>query len=88
MIDDGLDLEETPRLLDLLERYDTKATFFLTDQRDTRYPDLAAEINRRGHEIEHHSHSHPSLSFWHMGSSRLAAELDQSLTAFAPFRPT
>lgn len=87
-IDDGPDPEDTPQLLDLLDRHQAKATFFLIGRRAAQYPQLVAEIYRRGHEIAHHTHTHPSLSFWCAGPARLARELDQGLAALAPLRPT
>jgi peptidoglycan/xylan/chitin deacetylase (PgdA/CDA1 family) len=39
------------------------------------------EIVRRGHEIAHHTHTHPSFTFWCAGPARLAKELDRGLAA-------
>ncbi len=57
-IDDGPDAHDTPRLLDLLDRHDARATFFVIGERAARHPALVAEIVRRGHEIGHHTHRH------------------------------
>ena len=54
-IDDGPDERDTPRILDLLDRYSARATFFLIGERAERLPRLVAETVRRGHEIGHHT---------------------------------
>lgn len=59
-IDDGPHPVATPRVLDILDDYDAKATFFCIGERVLSCPDIAQEIVRRGHRIENHSmhHSH------------------------------
>jgi len=57
-IDDGPDPEVTPQVLDILDRYQAKATFFCIGKLAVKYPDLCREIVRRGHAIENHSMSH------------------------------
>jgi peptidoglycan-N-acetylglucosamine deacetylase len=57
-IDDGPDPEVTPLVLDILDRFQNKATFFCIGKRAARHPELCREIVRRGHAIENHSLSH------------------------------
>ena len=57
-IDDGPDPEVTPQVLDILGRYQAKATFFCIGMRAAQHPELCREIVRRGHAIENHSLSH------------------------------
>ena len=57
-IDDGPDPEVTPQVLDILDRYQAKATFFCIGKLAAQYPELCREIVRRGHIIENHSMSH------------------------------
>ena len=57
-IDDGPDPVVTPQVLDILDRYQAKASFFCIGKLAARYPDLCREIVRRGHAIENHSLSH------------------------------
>lgn len=59
--DDGPNPAWTPQVLDLLDRYDAKATFFVVGYLAERHPDLVAEIARRGHTVANHSYSHPQL---------------------------
>lgn len=76
-IDDGPS-HETEALLDLLDRHQAKATFFLVADRVAAYPELAREIVCRGHGIGNHSRSHPQAWFWALGPRRMAAEIDQT----------
>lgn len=48
----------TPRILDLLDRYGIKATFFVPGLVVDQRPALMEDILRRGHEIAHHSYTH------------------------------
>lgn len=80
-IDDGPDPDDTPKILDLLERHGAKATFFVIGERAARWPELIREIVRRGHEIGHHTHTHPVGSFWCASPRRLGAEFDRALAA-------
>ena len=78
-IDDGPDVVDTPLLLDLLDRHQAKATFFVIGDRAAVHPELLAEIIVRGHQVGHHTQTHPSLSFWCATQSRVYAELDDAL---------
>ncbi|MFW5867056.1 MAG: polysaccharide deacetylase family protein [Armatimonadota bacterium] len=60
--DDGPHPVMTPWILDLLDRYDCRATFFLVGKQAVMYPDLVQEIVDRGHEIGSHSQTHVNLS--------------------------
>ena len=73
-IDDGPS-DDTPLLLDLLDRHNARATFFLVGARAARRPDLVREILRRGHGIGNHSQTHPQRGFWALGPRRMAAEI-------------
>lgn len=78
--DDGPDAEITPRLLDILDQYNAKASFFCIGERAAALPDLTREIVRRGHSIENHTHRHPyCFSFY--GISRLRREVETAQRA-------
>ncbi len=81
-IDDGPDPVDTPRILAALSQRGAKATFFLIGKRVEMFPDLARQIVAAGHEIGHHTYSHPTRTFWLAGAARVARELDHALTAF------
>src|SRR5215470_9910066 len=53
--DDGPNPAVTPSLLDLLERYQVRATFFLIGRHVRACPSLAKEIAERGHTIGNHT---------------------------------
>ena len=76
-IDDGPDPLVTPQVLDLLDRYRCRATFFCIGQQAQRHPALCREIVRRGHAIENHSQRH-SHGFSVLGPRALAVELRES----------
>jgi peptidoglycan-N-acetylglucosamine deacetylase len=82
-IDDGPDPDDTPRILDLLDRHGARATFFPIGERAARHPALVAEILRRGHEVGNHTHTHPVVTFWCAMPRRLGAELDRATAALA-----
>ena len=54
--------ENTPALLDILDEYGVKTTFFLVGIWTEKYPDMVREIAARGHEVENHSTTHPQMS--------------------------
>ena len=72
--DDGPS-EETPRILEVLDRYRTKATFFQIGVNVERLPEVARAVREGGHEIGNHSYSHPLLSL------RSAGFIEQELRA-------
>ena len=61
-IDAAWDADKTPFILDTLDKYSVKATFFLCGVWVKQYPDYVKEIARRGHEIGNHSLTHPHMS--------------------------
>lgn len=75
--DDGPDPEVTPRVLDLLDRFDAKASFFCVGKKAAAYPHIVSEIVRRGHSIENHSHCH-SGAFAFYGLFRLKREVESA----------
>ncbi|HUR81669.1 MAG TPA: polysaccharide deacetylase family protein [Thermoanaerobaculia bacterium] len=88
-IDDG-PTEDTYVVLDLFDRYDVKATFFVKGTLAEEFPEAAREILRRGHTLANHSHTHPSGSFWCSPPRRLAHEIDgcnRAITSIAGTQP-
>jgi len=59
--DDGPNPATTPKVLETLEKYNAKATFFMLGQQVKANPDLTKDVQSRGHEIGNHSWSHPVL---------------------------
>lgn len=60
--DDGPDQRFTPLILNILNKYDVKATFFLLGTRVQTYPDVAKRIYNEGHVIGNHTYWHPQLT--------------------------
>ena len=54
--------EQTNLLLDILDEYDVKSTFFLVRQWVDNYPDDVKEIAARGHDVGNHSATHPHMA--------------------------
>lgn len=77
--DDGPHPEGTPAVLELLDAAGQRAIFFLVGEQVERYPELAAEIAARGHEIGVHSHRHRVQARLSAGAVR--ADLDAALAA-------
>jgi hypothetical protein len=50
--------DATAYILDLLDKYNQKATFFVLGELYDWYPDVIEGIEKRGHEIGYHSHTH------------------------------
>jgi polysaccharide deacetylase family protein (PEP-CTERM system associated) len=69
------------RILDLLARHHTRATFFVLGWFADRVPDLVQEIERQGHEIATHGYSHTVLT--RMTPETFAADLSRALEATA-----
>jgi peptidoglycan-N-acetylglucosamine deacetylase len=74
--DDGPDPFHTPRVLDVLDQHHVKGTFFMMGRNVERYPQVAREVLRRGHEIGNHSYSHPRLIL--MSPQRVRDEIERT----------
>ena len=85
--DDGPIPEATLWVLDTLDRFGVKATFFMVGQNVERHPELLDEVRRRGHSVGNHTLHHiQGASATTMRYMRDAAE-GASLTGSALFRP-
>jgi peptidoglycan/xylan/chitin deacetylase (PgdA/CDA1 family) len=60
--DDGPNPSITPKLLDLLDRYKAKATFFPVGKFVRECPVLVKETAARGHVVGNHTETHPYLT--------------------------
>lgn len=52
----------TNGILDILDKYNVKTTFFLVGFWVDKYPDMVKKIHERGHDVENHSSTHPHMS--------------------------
>ena len=56
--DDGPVPEVTPLVLDLLDEYNIKATFFCVGENVEKYPEVYNEVLKRGHRTGNHTYNH------------------------------
>lgn len=81
--------DKTMAILDLLDQYNAKATFFLVGIWVDKYPELVQEIAKRGHEIGNHSDSH--AHFPQISDAQIRQELkdcSDKIEALTGTRPT
>ena len=74
--DDGPHPQHTPRVLEVLDRYHVRATFFLMGRNIERHPAVARQVLDRGHEVGNHSYSHPKLIL--MSPRRVREEIERT----------
>ncbi|MGE7694887.1 polysaccharide deacetylase family protein [Lysinibacillus sp. NPDC094177] len=89
--DDGPHPKYTAAILDVLAKYDAKATFFIIGKNAEKYPDLVLRSYSEGHELANHTYSHPfkaSIAELH-AQLRKTKEIIYGITGFSPvlFRP-
>ena len=56
--DDGPIPEVTPWVLDLLDQYEIKATFFMVGDNVRKHPETFQEVIKRGHSVGNHTMHH------------------------------
>ncbi len=74
--DDGPDELMTPKVLDVLKRYDIKAVFFLIGEKVDKNPDIVRRIVEEGHIVANHTYSHSGL-FPLSGKGKVMQELQK-----------
>ena len=82
--DDGPNPTFTPQVLDILERNQAKATFFLIGERASQYPELVARIKAEGHEVGNHYYENGSTLFH--SDARFLRYLEQTERAIGPMQ--
>ena len=60
--DDGPNAEWTPKILDILKKYDVKATFLMIGENAENNVGMMERVYREGHEIGNHTFTHPDIS--------------------------
>ena len=59
--DDGVDEIQTPKVLDVLKKYEAKAIFFIIGEKAEKHPHLVQRIVAEGHKIGIHSYTHKPI---------------------------
>jgi peptidoglycan-N-acetylglucosamine deacetylase len=83
--DDG-PCPQTIKYLDLLDKLNVAATFFVVGNRVEQYPDLMREYVRRGHQIAGHGYDHQR--FTTLSAQQLQDQLRRTDAALGPQRTT
>lgn len=75
--DDGPHPDDTPAILEILQRTGVRATFFMIGELARTHPDLVRQVARAGHETGVHSDTHP---WWFSlaGPARLRREVQEA----------
>ncbi|MFE6776647.1 polysaccharide deacetylase family protein [Streptomyces sp. NPDC057702] len=77
--DDGPDPVHTGQVLEILDRYDVRATFFCVGHHVVALPDLVRQLAAGGHEVGNHTWSHPFLP--DLTPDQLREQLDRTAEA-------
>jgi peptidoglycan-N-acetylglucosamine deacetylase len=72
--DDGPNGVHTPKVLDLLARYDVRATFFVLGTRVDSYPAIVRRAGAEGHALANHTYRHERLP--RLSDSQIVATVD------------
>lgn len=85
--DDGPHPEMTPWVLQQLEEYQAKGTFFMTGENATDHPDLVEQVRQAGHSIGNHTWSH--CSGWKTRTTTYLEDIQQAQNVLKArlFRP-
>lgn len=86
--DDVPDPRFTPQVLDVLKKYNVRATFFIVGSRAEKHPDLVKRIVKEGHMVGNHSYNHPEFSKLSMNAFRKqilhTGDIIQRLAGYTP----
>lgn len=86
--DDGPHPYLTGRILEILDRYDVQATFFMVGVNVVNYPDAAREVIQAGHEVGNHTFSHDHMA--KLSEAEVGRELglcEDALEELCEYRP-
>ena len=86
--DDGPHYKYTAEILDILDEYGAKATFFVVGELAERYPELILRELAEGHEIGNHTWSHPKMKKLTVDSLKQEIlKTEELLNEIADYRP-
>lgn len=76
-IDDGPESPQDGQILELLDRYQARATFFVVGEKVMQHKALIRKYITSGHTVENHTMTHLEKSFWRFGAQRIKQEVDE-----------
>ena len=71
--------DELVEMLDILDKYEVKTSFFLVGRWADKFPELVQEIHKRGHEFGNHAYSDPHLPL--LSEEKMKEEIVLTTTA-------
>jgi len=77
--DDSPNPKFTPKVLELLNKHQAKATFFCIGKHIEAYPEIFKSIIEQGHTIGNHTYSHPN-NFGFLSTEKVVSELNRTNT--------
>jgi len=85
--DDGPIPDVTPQVLNILKKYNIKATFFCVGENIVKHPDIFQQLLTAGHRIGNHTHNH--LKGWKTPTAHYLQNIEkcQQYTQTELFRP-
>ena len=54
--------EDFPKIMEILDKHQVKATFFMTGEWVEKYPDCVKTLVEKGHDLGNHSATHPDMT--------------------------
>ena len=83
--DDGPIPEVTPQVLDILDKYKVKATFFMVGENIDKHPDVYRQVVQAGHAVGNHTYNH--LQGWKVNTSQYLDNVAKFPAETHLFRP-
>ena len=83
--DDGPIPEVTPQVLEILDRYHVKATFFMVGENIDKHPDVFEQVVKAGHAVGNHTYNH--LKGWKYSQQEYLANVAKFPKETNLFRP-
>ncbi len=80
--------EDTAQLIEILAKYDAKATFFVVGEWVDKYPQSVKQLHDAGHQVQNHSATHPDMAT--LSKEKILAEIgtcNDKIEAVTGIRP-
>ena len=81
--------DDTATLIDILARYNAKATFFVVGEWVDKYPESVKQLADAGHQVQNHSNNHPHMT--KLSDEQMLSQLENcnnKIEAITGARPT